>query len=30
MPIPLRTALFDRASGKHSGEQLVVLTKAAS
>ena len=25
MPIPLRLALFDRASGKHHGEQLVVL-----
>lgn len=28
MVIPLRTALFDRASGKHSGEQLLVLTEA--
>ena len=28
MPIPLRLALFDRATGKHSGEQLVVLDKA--
>ncbi|QKG70990.1 aminopeptidase N [Erythrobacter mangrovi] len=29
MPIPLKLALFDRASGKHGGEQLVVLDKAA-
>ncbi len=29
MPIPLRVALFDRASGQHTGEHLVVLTKAA-
>ncbi len=28
MVIPLRTALFDRASGQHSGEQLLVLTEA--
>ncbi len=28
MPIPLRIALFDRATGSHSGEQLVVLDKA--
>jgi len=28
MVIPLRLALFDRASGKHSGEQLVVLDRA--
>ncbi len=28
MPIPLRIALFDRDSGKHAGEQLVVLDKA--
>ena len=28
VPIPLRLALFDPASGKHSGEQLVVLDKA--
>lgn len=28
MVIPLRTALFDRATGKHSGEQLLVLTEA--
>ncbi len=28
VPIPLRLALFDRASGKHAGEQLVVLDKA--
>jgi aminopeptidase N len=26
MPIPLRIALFDRATGKHHGEELVVLT----
>jgi CheY-like chemotaxis protein len=26
MVIPLRTALFDRASGQHVGEQLLVLT----
>ncbi|WP_370190436.1 aminopeptidase N [Qipengyuania sp.] len=25
MPIPLKLALFDRASGKHRGEELVVL-----
>ena len=28
MPIPLRVALFDRESGAHSGEHLVVLDKA--
>ena len=28
MVIPLRTALFDRATGKHAGEELVVLDKA--
>jgi len=28
MPIPLRVALFDRDSGSHSGEHLVVLDKA--
>lgn len=28
VPIPLRTALFDRATGKHSGEQLIVLDQA--
>ena len=28
MPIPLRIALFDRDSGQHAGEQLVVLDKA--
>jgi aminopeptidase N len=28
VPIPLRLALFDRASGKHHGEQLVVLSEA--
>ncbi len=28
MPIPLRLALFDRATGRHAGEQLVVLDKA--
>jgi len=27
MVIPLRTALFDRASGRHSGEHLLVLTE---
>ncbi|MBX7541433.1 aminopeptidase N [Qipengyuania sphaerica] len=27
MPIPLKIALFDRESGKHSGEELVVLDK---
>ncbi len=27
MVIPLRTALFDRATGQHSGEQLLVLTE---
>ncbi|MGN6495779.1 MAG: aminopeptidase N, partial [Tsuneonella sp.] len=27
MPIPLRLALFDRASGTHAGEQLVVLAR---
>ncbi|MCT2398555.1 aminopeptidase N [Novosphingobium mangrovi (ex Huang et al. 2023)] len=29
MPIPLRIALFDRDSGTHAGEQLVVLDKAS-
>ncbi|MDD3800358.1 MAG: aminopeptidase N, partial [Novosphingobium sp.] len=29
MPIPLRLALFDRASGTHRGEELVVLDKAS-
>ena len=29
MPIPLKLALFDRDSGTHGGEQLVVLDKAA-
>lgn len=29
MVIPLRTALFDRASGAHGGEHLIVLTQAA-
>ncbi|MBX7533870.1 aminopeptidase N [Qipengyuania sp. 1XM1-15A] len=29
MPIPLKIALFDRESAKHSGEQLVVLDKAS-
>ena len=29
MPIPLKIALFDRASGTHSGEQLIVLDKAS-
>ncbi|WP_408591088.1 aminopeptidase N [Novosphingobium sp.] len=28
MVIPLRTALFDRATGKHDGEHLIVLTEA--
>ncbi|MGN6356013.1 MAG: aminopeptidase N [Novosphingobium sp.] len=28
MVIPLRVALFDRASGQHGGEQLIVLDKA--
>lgn len=28
MPIPLKLALFDRASGAHGGEQLVVLDQA--
>ncbi|MBS0254380.1 MAG: aminopeptidase N [Proteobacteria bacterium] len=28
MPIPLRLALFDPASGRHRGEQLVVLDRA--
>lgn len=27
MPIPLRVALFDRATGTHAGEQLVVLDR---
>ena len=27
MPIPLKIALFDRESAKHSGEQLIVLDK---
>lgn len=30
MPIPLRLALFDRASGAHTGEQLVVLDRAGA
>ncbi|MBX7458834.1 aminopeptidase N [Qipengyuania sp. 1NDH17] len=29
MPIPLKIALFDRTSGKHSGEELIVLDKAS-
>ncbi|MCY1670619.1 aminopeptidase N [Novosphingobium sp. SL115] len=29
MVIPLRTALFDRASGQHRGEELLVLTEAS-
>ncbi len=29
MPIPLRIALFDRATARHDGEHLVVLDKAA-
>ncbi|WP_435419245.1 aminopeptidase N [Parerythrobacter aurantius] len=28
MPIPLKIALFDRESGSHSGEQLVILDSA--
>jgi aminopeptidase N len=28
MVIPLRTALFDRATGQHSGEHLIVLSQA--
>ncbi len=28
MPVPLKIALFDRASGSHKGEELVVLDKA--
>ena len=28
MPIPLRLALFDRDSGKHRGEELIVLDQA--
>ncbi|MDP3676603.1 MAG: aminopeptidase N [Novosphingobium sp.] len=28
MPIPLRTALFDRKTGQHHGEQLLVLDQA--
>ena len=28
MPIPLRVALFDRATGRHPGEQLVMLDRA--
>jgi aminopeptidase N len=30
MPIPLRLALFDRASASHSGEQLIVLDGPAA
>ena len=29
MPIPLKIALFDRDTGQHSGEQLVLLDKAS-
>jgi aminopeptidase N len=29
MPIPLRVALFDRETGNHSGERLIVLDKAS-
>ncbi|MDC0887245.1 aminopeptidase N, partial [Altererythrobacter sp.] len=29
MPIPLKIALFDRETGKHDGEQLVVMESAA-
>ena len=28
MPVPLRLALFDRDSGRHGGERLIVLDKA--
>jgi aminopeptidase N len=28
VPVPLRLALFDRASGRHGGEQMVILSKA--
>ncbi|MDE2404249.1 MAG: aminopeptidase N [Sphingomonadales bacterium] len=28
MPIPLRLALYDRATGRHGGEQLVILDEA--
>lgn len=28
MPVPLRVALFDRETGEHRGEQLIVLDKA--
>ncbi len=30
MPVPLRIALFDRASGTHRGEELIVLDKAGA
>ena len=30
MPIPLRVALFDRATGRHHGEHLVIFDKAAA
>ncbi|NBC36950.1 aminopeptidase N [Novosphingobium sp. FSY-8] len=29
VPIPLRTALFDPATGAHRGEELIILTKAS-
>ncbi|GAB5352101.1 aminopeptidase N [Qipengyuania sp. 483] len=29
MPIPLKIALFDRDSGRHAGEELIVLDKAS-
>jgi aminopeptidase N len=29
MPIPLRVALFDRDTGRHDGERLVILDKAS-
>ncbi|EJL30078.1 aminopeptidase N [Novosphingobium sp. AP12] len=29
MPIPLRVALYDRSTGEHSGEQLIVLGEAS-
>ncbi len=30
MPIPLRLALLDRASGRHDGEKLIVLDRASA
>ncbi len=29
VPIPLKLALFDRATGKHHGEELVIMTEAS-